>query len=179
MRKYLKVKCWLCKKSILKTPWAIRQYKKRVFCSSKCQYESRKKGKFFDCFVCKKPVYKSPGTLHTELKKIKLGVRKTTKTFCSHSCANVENNKIYKTGVHHPNWTNGKGSYRARALKFLELRCTRGATCPLGEKELPRFMYEIDHKDGDRTNNEVSNLQVLCVWCHRQKHVKKEIQVVA
>jgi hypothetical protein len=32
-----------------------------------------------------------------------------------------------------------------------------------------RDRYEIDHIDGDRTNNNISNLQKICVSCHKKK----------
>lgn len=29
---------------------------------------------------------------------------------------------------------------------------------------------EVHHRDCDRKNNDVSNLQVLCSWCHQRTH---------
>lgn len=27
-------------------------------------------------------------------------------------------------------------------------------------------MLDVHHRDGDRKNNKIENLEVLCVWCH-------------
>lgn len=32
-----------------------------------------------------------------------------------------------------------------------------------------RYYWEVDHKDGNKLNNETSNLECLCVRCHSQK----------
>lgn len=37
-------------------------------------------------------------------------------------------------------------------------------------------IVEYDHKDGDRTNNHVSNCQALCPTCHGIKSVKNQIR---
>lgn len=31
---------------------------------------------------------------------------------------------------------------------------------------------DVHHIDGDHTNNDLNNLQVLCANCHRLKHIK-------
>ena len=38
------------------------------------------------------------------------------------------------------------------------------------ERKLVAYDVDFDHKNGDRSNNKLSNCQVLCVPCHRRKH---------
>src|SRR5918994_465681 len=42
------------------------------------------------------------------------------------------------------------------------------ATC---KRKLLPFGMDLDHKNGDRSNNKPSNCQILCTPCHRRKHL--------
>jgi UDP-N-acetylmuramyl pentapeptide phosphotransferase/UDP-N-acetylglucosamine-1-phosphate transferase len=42
--------------------------------------------------------------------------------------------------------------------------------CAKCKKKLLSFGMDLDHRNGDRSNNKLSNCQVLCVPCHRRKH---------
>ena len=46
-----------------------------------------------------------------------------------------------------------------------------GFKCPVNHKLLPKDLQltEIDHKNGDHTDNRLSNIQELCVVCHKIK----------
>lgn len=56
------------------------------------------------------------------------------------------------------------GGYRDKALEFWSRVCR---SC--GTKE-PEKRFEVHHVDGDRSNNSVLNLAVLCQKCHREHH---------
>jgi hypothetical protein len=43
------------------------------------------------------------------------------------------------------------------------------ATC---KRKLTAYGLDLDHKNGDRSNNKLSNCQILCVPCHRRKHAR-------
>lgn len=50
-----------------------------------------------------------------------------------------------------------------------ERKCeTPGCTCTSGTWLGKPIVYQLHHKDGDNTNNELSNLQILCPNCHSQ-----------
>jgi hypothetical protein len=125
-----------------------------MYCSKSCSYGSRKTGSFEECMVCKKPVWKTQSAKSRNI---------DNRVFCSRSCATVSNNSKYKTGQNHPNFTDGYGSYRERALKTLGTRCVR---CGY---DIEESMLDVHHMDGDRSNNKIDNLMVLCVWCHALK----------
>jgi ABC-type nickel/cobalt efflux system permease component RcnA len=54
---------------------------------------------------------------------------------------------------------------RREAIRKQKGKCAR---C---KRKLMEYAFDIDHKNGDRSNNKLSNCQVLCVPCHRKKHV--------
>jgi hypothetical protein len=45
--------------------------------------------------------------------------------------------------------------------------------CAACKRKLIVYGLDLDHKNGDRTNNKLSNCQVLCVPCHRRKHARQ------
>lgn len=56
----------------------------------------------------------------------------------------------------------GIHTYRTRALR------QNKACVKCGYSHDVR-MLDVDHVDGNRKNNDIGNLQVLCVWCHALK----------
>ena len=57
-----------------------------------------------------------------------------------------------------------KESYRRKFLFKREMKCT---ICGFEAKH--RVQLDVDHIDGNHTNNNESNLQLLCANCHRLK----------
>jgi len=56
----------------------------------------------------------------------------------------------------------GTGVYTRHKKKWCE-------RCGLKDKPIGRSVLTVDHKDGNRNNNALSNLQTLCWPCHRDK----------
>ena len=100
-----------------------------------------------------------------EVLKLKAEIARVVNSFCSHSCANTYNNKRIRR-----NYTDGSGSYRSRALRELGRFCSN-KSCPIKKCDIiiEEIMLDVDHKDNNRSHNDLDNLQVLCVWCHRLK----------
>lgn len=47
--------------------------------------------------------------------------------------------------------------------------CCQGNGCPVGDEWLgKKIVLQVDHIDGDRSNNKASNLRFLCPNCHSQ-----------
>lgn len=133
----------------------------RKYCSSVCSWSSLKKGKVVSCFICKANFYRNAA----EIKKSKSG-----KLFCSHTCSAKWSNTLEnRKGERHSNWLGGHSSYRTRAIEKYGLKCKNGESCPLKDVILPKFLLEVDHIDGNKKNSKISNLQILCVWCHQIK----------
>lgn len=57
--------------------------------------------------------------------------------------------------------TEAPSTYRRRALMEYGALCSM---CGYGDYV---EMLEVNHIDHNRKNNHLSNLEVLCVWCHR------------
>lgn len=115
------------------------------YCSNKCRYEAHKnKGKTeYECQHCHK---KFNAPLSTKRK------------YCSRKCVNKASHLIFN-----PSFTTVRKSMIRR--KMIE-KCNRCAF----EKE-PRILG-VHHKDRNRNNNDISNLEVLCPNCHSIEHLK-------
>lgn len=87
---------------------------------------------------------------------------KSGNMYCSRSCANTTNNRIYKQGVNHPNYKGLYTSYRKIALRTYPNKC-----CVCGYNEDVRIL-EAHHIDGNRKNTDIENLCLLCPTCHRK-----------
>lgn len=127
-----------------------------TFCSSQCLSEYKRTGSILICEFCSQKFYRARAA------------SRGAAVYCSRSCSNSANNSKYKSGPNHPSWKGGERSYRDRALSCYGTLCMSSA-CPFREKEVPVQMLDVDHIDGDRSNNDLGNLQVLCVWCHALK----------
>ena len=57
-------------------------------------------------------------------------------------------------------WKGGKGVYKQIAFEHYGKVCSCGSTLNLC----------VHHKDEDRSNNEISNLEVMCRSCHAKRH---------
>jgi hypothetical protein len=150
--------CKLCRARFYAKPnWIKRGYGK--YCSSACQHEAQKTGKYIFCDSCGKKTWKTK----REIRKAK------TKTyFCSKDCMLGYWN-TYRSGPRHPNWTGGK---------YVEYR--RIASSQIG-KPICRRCHKRDkrillvhHVDQNRENNVLSNLVWLCYNCHYLVHKYRE-----
>lgn len=124
----------------------------KQYCTKECSRKSGIISKNYFCTTCHKEIIRTPSSL----KRCKNG-----NVFCSRSCAITYNNKY--SGVKR-NYVDGKRVYRKRALEFYGERCT---ICGYDIKRV----LEVHHRDFNRSNNDLSNLDVLCPTHHTEYQV--------
>lgn len=166
-----KIKCEVCGKEVIKSraEWQVPP----KFCSNECKFKGqvgqtrgRKKNVVFDCLQCGKHVetYRGPKSIE------RYGYPK----FCNKKCLDA-----YQVGTNNPNYRNGvrqcKGGYIE--LWIPNHPAANGHGCVpehrvVVEKHIGRFLTDeevVHHIDGDRSNNDISNL-VLCA--NQSEHSK-------
>lgn len=130
------------------------------FCSIKCSsLNKRKKSRIeVSCELCKKVFLK---------KKASIANSKSGLFFCSRKCKDEGQkliNNLKNVWPAHYGTGDGVGDYRKIAFGFYENRCY-----DCGYKEYLQIL-QVHHKDMNRTNNSVENLQILCPNCHMKIH---------
>lgn len=125
----------------------------RKFCKKECH-----KPKEVDvvCDFCHKP-FKRKKSL---LKKSKSGFR-----FCDRACKDkgqTIGSNLQKMRPRH--YADGRSSYRDIAKRGLPIECNR-----CGWKEVPGVL-KVHHRDRNRDNNKIENLEILCPNCHDIEH---------
>jgi hypothetical protein len=138
------IACRVCGKKIYRRPIEIKRNKGKVFCSVVCY------GKFcrkeVPCLVCGKLI------LATFNKKT-----------CSRSCANKHREGI-KYKLNRP-----KDKVKTQRILKARLLKNRGNGCERCGFDKYQIL-EIHHKDKDRSNNNLDNLEIICPNCHAGEH---------
>jgi hypothetical protein len=144
--------CVICGKTYSSKPnW---QKRGRKCCSMKCRNEAQKTGEFVKCHICGKAVWRTPRDFRDS---------ESQQFFCGKHCQTIWRNHRY-TGENHSNWKGGKASYRKRLLRTRRVRKCR--VCDNNDERI----LTVHHKDKDRNNNCVENLEWLCCNCHFLEH---------
>lgn len=134
--------CLICKKNF---EHISSRCNKAKYCSRKCYNISQKnKGKTeYICFHCHKKF---------------IGHAAHKRKYCSKKCVGKESKKTFK-----PNYTTVRKAMISRELIKSCNRCGY-------DKEIK--ILGVHHKDRNRNNNNISNLEVLCPNCHSLEHLK-------
>ena len=150
MKKKLQATCANCHKSFEIKVKTYNQRKKtgqeRFFCSVACVSKSNVTSIKTACARCGKEILARP----SRIKKSKTG-----NVFCSRSCAISEHNKDGRARK------NGSQTYRKDAINHY------GARCEICHYSVLKVL-EVHHIDGNRTNNELNNLIVVCPTHHKE-----------
>ncbi len=134
------------------------------FCSLSCSARSNAR-KVSDakqlnvtCAYCGEGFYKAP----SKMKKSKSGL-----FFCCRRHKDLANRLDGLKEIHPPHFGTGTGitTYRQVALSHYGSKCNRcGYIEHIG-------VLQVHHQDRNRTNNDLSNLEVLCPTCHEVHHL--------
>lgn len=140
-------KCSICSIPIYRRPAEIERG--RVFCSLECYGVANRIET--PCVVC--------GAL--------IQAHENKKT-CSRICANKHRIGIrYKLGRPQKDKVQDQRSIKLRVFASRGQLCER---CGYDKKEI----LNVHHKDRDRKNNNLSNLELLCPNCHAEEHYLKD-----
>ena len=153
-RVLIKTKCENCGQVFYK-----RKHIKTKFCSKNCQYANQRITLICDNPFCNKTFIRTK----SDLVRSKSGLY-----FCSRECKDYA--QRLESGVeeiHPSHYGNGAYNYRVKAFRELPNKCN---FC--GYSEMKK-MLDVHHKDGNRSNNVIDNLEILCVWCHALKTRKE------
>ncbi len=143
-KRHPNTKCIICAKPIYKRPSEIQENSKRIFCSLTCYGISCRKE--IACEICGKLILS--------------GLNKKT---CSRSCANKQ-----RTGIKYKqNKLRDKVvSYQRLKIRLLNQRGKACERCGYAKYEI----LQIHHKDRNRINNSLDNLDLICPNCHFEEH---------
>lgn len=84
--------------------------------------------------------------------------------FCSRTCKDVGQRIGGIRDIQPPHYGTALVSYRAKAFRELPNRC---AHCGYADV---LAVLEVNHKDCNHENNDLSNLEILCPTCHALFH---------
>src|ERR1700677_1710633 len=145
-RMYLK-QCACCQ-----TDFYAPKHRTRRYCSQACFGKASRNRVEVRCAQC--------GTLHEKpLNKLDNSIHRVY--FCSRECKDLAQSVLGKCPEIRPeHYGDGASCYRNRALKHY------GSECNLCGYSGLKIMLDVHHKDGNRENPSIENLEVLCVWCH-------------
>lgn len=133
------------------------------YCSRSCSSSSneRRKKPNITCAHCNKPFYKSAR---------RQTYSKSGLFFCCREHKDAAQRIEGLKAIHPDHYGTGNPlySYRALAFRKLEHKCGRCQWHKITE------VLEVHHKDCNRANNELSNLEILCPNCHAEEHFQSK-----
>lgn len=139
----LDIKCDYCNKTFQLTKTIYNKRLKKnshIYCSQLCAQLARTTKQSFICIKCGKSFLRCPTRIQSN------------NIFCSKSCANSYNNRHKRKET--------QNTYRRIAFEHYEHKCHVCGWCDDDR------VLEVHHIDEDRTNNDVTNLIILCPICH-------------
>lgn len=83
--------------------------------------------------------------------------------FCTRTCKDRAQRIGGVKAIQPAHYKDGSTNYHDKATNHFGYKCNRCGYC-----KYP--IHEVHHKDRDRTNNTIENLEVLCGKCHDEEH---------
>ncbi len=149
-RVYVDIECQVCTTIFSKQK---RQIKSNYYtCSRQCLSLAKGSAVELACDHCGGAVIKPTS---------KLSGSKSGKYFCTRECKDIA--QTYMVEIQPDHYGTVSKDYRAKALRELPHVCVR---CSFSNVNA----LEVHHKDKNRSNNDISNLEILCANCHSIEH---------
>ncbi len=145
-RVFVEASCSVCSKTFVRQ----KRFVKEQVCSRACANVASGKVPCVTCLVC-----------GTTVRKPRSKTASSGLVFCSRKCKESEQRVGGKLEL--PHYGNYTFTYRALALSNLPNYCD---VCKFSNP----LALEVHHKDRNRANNELNNLQILCANCHTIEH---------
>ena len=153
-RRAKEIQCGHCNNKFLTRLNSDAQY-----CSRICKGASVKTSMVLECHECKK-----------KFERTKYKAENSSKHnfhFCSRTCkekAQSLKGSCLEIRPSHYGEGNGKSSYRKLAFESYDHKCNRCGYDKIVE------VLQVHHKDKNRENNIVENLEIMCPTCHMEFH---------
>lgn len=139
------ISCIVCGIAVYRRPIEIKRNNGRVFCSMLCYGISCRREK--PCIICGKPIL----------------ARENKKT-CSRACANK-----YREGIKYKLGRPSKDKVKTQRFLKIRLLEIRGRICERCGYDKAEVL-QVHHKDRNRLNSELDNLELICPNCHFEEH---------
>ncbi len=136
--------CQVCGKKIYRRPGMIKRSRGQVFCSQACYGKSCRKE--IPCLICGKLILAS-----------------FNKKTCSRGCANKLREGI-KYKLNRPK--DKVKSQRSLKIRLLQERGGKCERCGFDKYQI----LQVHHKDKNKNNNDLKNLELVCPNCHFEEH---------
>lgn len=155
-------KFYICKNCQYKFLRRADLKKPPQYCSTDCFKQATRNKAILSCYTCAKTFERNVSAL----KKSKYQIY-----FCSRKCKEYSQSIASGHNIITPrHYDTDKRRYRDMAFRNLPNKC-----CDCGIEAL--YLLIVHHIDGDRDNNELSNLEIVCHNHHAIRHLKRHEDV--
>ncbi len=155
--------CSYCGKTFLRANHLIEKNQTVFYCSIECKNKARETKVDLVCEYCGKQFKRRPSALANS---------RSGHVFCSKKCKDnaqkiYDNENASKFSDMVPPHYGTATDYRLLALLNKPAKCER---CGYDANPLA---LDVHHKDRNRNNNSIDNLEILCANCHAIEHRSK------
>ena len=133
-----------------------RKNKQRLYCSRECSHQAKTNRIQLQCGYCKNTIEKTA----SKLKNSKSGL-----VFCDKKCKDkAQSIQGGCKDIQPSHYGSETGIIKKLIRKASNPKCI---DCP----EDRRWALQTHHVDGNRKNNDIKNIEVVCATCHIKRHL--------
>lgn len=153
-RVFVDVKCSCCDKIFSRQKRQLKDFA----CSPICRSVLNGTRVVVSCSHCGANIYRALSKLNNS---------RSGHYFCNRLCKESAQKYLKDIQPDHYGKADSISSYRRNAFSHFEHKCVR---CGYSANE---HALQVHHKDRDRANNSLENLEILCANCHSIEHLSK------